>query len=346
MLLFDDGLFSLDRPKESFADESSSGNLWFRTNVIAPIESPKDLSWLFEIEQEARKLGYVGEVKSYFAHQIINHLDVTRRNRIWRSIQDVPILIIDPKYYLRELGVNIRPGLNNINEYSYSFEIYGVKFQINRSDQLFKKYEEFLQELLSKRILIDSPLPDIENAIRNISEHYNVFPGIYDFEPKRILKQLNFKTPRKQIINVVKFSSRVHSAFFELCDRDAINSTVGGLSYFEMDLLFPLSYFYRDLLILSISRNRYFDVGDPKSTKFIRELFNKVKTGLSHDIFGKDLTIPETIVEEIKSEEDIRIRASDVISGIAERIHGSEGIRGLKKRFSYIFFNGRKISNR
>ena len=346
MLLFDNGLFTLDSPKESFADESSSGNLWYRTNVIAPIESPKDLSWLFEIEQEARKLGYVGEVKSYFAHQIINHLDVTKRNRIWRSIQDVPILIIDPKYYLRELGVNIRPGLYNINDYSYLFEICGLKFQINRSDQMFKGYEEFLQELLSKRILIDSPLPDIENAIRNISRGYDVFPGIYDFEPNGILQQLNFKTPRKQIINVVKFSSRVHSAFFELCDRDTINSTAGGLSYFEMDLLFPLSYFYRDLLILSISRNRYFDEGDPKSTRFIKELFNKVKTDLSHDIFGKDLTIPETIVEEIKSEEDIRIRASDVISGIAARIYDSEGIKGLKKRFSYIFFNGHKISNR
>jgi len=337
VLLFDDGLFSLDSPKESFADESWSGNLWYRTNVIAPIESPKDLSWLFEIEQEARKLGYLGEVKSYFAYQIIIHLDVKRRNRIWRLIQDVPILIIDPKYYLREFGIKI------INQYSYSFEIYGVKFQINRSDQMFKKYEELLQELLSQRVLIDSLLPDLENAIRNISARYDVFPGIYDFEPKRILKQLNFKKPKKQIINVVKLSSRLHSAFIELGDRDSINSAMDGLSYFKMDLLFPLSHFYRDLLIKSISRNCYFDEGDTKSIEFIRGLINKVKTGLTHDIFGKYSAIPEAKIEEIKSEEDIRMRASDVISGIARMIYDSEGIRGLKNKFSYIFFNGRRI---
>ena len=337
MLLFDDGLFSLDSPKESFADESWSGNLWYRTNVIAPIESPKDLSWLFEIEQEARKLGYLGEVKSYFAYQTINRLDIKRRNRIWRSIQDVPILIIDPKYYLRELGVKI------INQYSYSFEIYGVKFQINRSDQEFKKYEELLQELLSERILIDSPLFNIEYAIRNISGHYGVFPGIYDFEPKRILKQLDFKKPKKQIINVAKLSSRLQVSFFELCDKDKRNSIIKEQSYFGMDLLWPLSYFYRNLLIQSISKNRYFDEGDPRSVRFIRELINRIKTGLTHDIFGEYLTIPETKIEEIKSEEDIRMRASDIISGIARMIYDSEGIRGLKNRFSCIFFNGRKI---
>lgn len=337
MFLFDDGLYSLDSPKESFADESWTGNLWYRTNVIAPIESPGEVSWLLEIEQEARKLGHLGEVKSYFAYQIINHLDIKRRNRIWRSIQDVPILIIDPKYYLKELGVNI------VNIYSYSFEIHGVKFQINRSDQIFKKYEEFLQELLAERILIDSPLFDIEITIRNISEPYDVFPSMYDFEPKRILKQLDFKKPQKQILNVVKLSSRLHSAFFELCDRDTINSTIEELSYFGMDLLWPLSRFYKNLLIQTISRNRYFDEGDPKSIKFIRELFNRLKTDLRQDRFGKHLIIPETKIEEIKSEEDIRMRASDVISGIAKMIYNSEGIRGLKSRFSYIFFNGRKI---
>jgi hypothetical protein len=337
MLLFDDRLFSPVSPKESFADESSSRNLWYRTNVIAPIEYPTDLSWIFEIEKEARKLGYLGEVKSYFAYQIINHLDTQRRKNIWHSIQDVPVLIIDPKYYLKELGVKV------INQYSYSFEIYGIKFQINRSDQMFKKYEEFLQELLSERILIDSPLPDIENAIINISECYDVFPGIYDFEPKKILKQLSFKTPKKQIINVVKLSSRLHVSFFELCDRDKINSLIKEQSYFEMHLLWPLSYFYRDLLIQSISKNRYFDEGNPKSIEFIKELSNKIKTGLRHNVFGNYLIIPDTKIEEIKSEEDIRMRASDVVSGIAKMIYGSEGLKGLKNRFSYIFFNGRKV---
>ena len=336
-LLFGDNLFSFSSTKESFADESWSGNLWHRTNVIAPIESPKNLDWIFEIEQEARKLGYFEEVKSYFAYQIINHLDTKKRNWIWRSIQDIPILIIDPKHYLSQLGVKI------VNQYSYSFEIYGVKFQINRSDQKFNEFEEFLQELLSERVLIDSPLVDIEIAISNISEHYDVFPGIYDFNPKRILKLLDYKTPKKQIMNVVKLSSRLQSAFFELCDKDTINSTIEEFSYFEMDLFWPFSHFYSNLLIQSISKNRYFDEGDPRSINFIRELFSKAKTGLRHDVFGNYSFIPESKIEEIKSEKEIRMRASDVVSGIARMIYYSEGLKGIKNRFSYVFFNGRKI---
>jgi len=336
-LLFSNNLFSFSSTKESFADESWSGNLWHRTNVIAHIESPKDLSWMFEIEQEARKLGYFGEVKSYFAYQVINHFDTKRKNSIWRSIQDIPILLIDPKYYLSQLGVKI------INQCSYSFEICGIKFQINRSDQRFNEYEEFLQELLSERILIDSPLPDIEIAIGNISQHYDLFPSMYEFNPKRILKLLDYKTPKRQVMNVVKLSTRLQSAFFELCDKNTINSTIEELSYFGEDLFWPFSHFYRNILIQSISKNRYFDEGDPKSINFIRELFSKPKTSLNRDVFGNYLFIPESKIEEIKSENDIRMRASDVVSGIARMIYYSEGLKGITNGFSCVFFNGRRI---
>ncbi len=322
--------------KESYADESWYGNRWYRTTVLAHIKFPQDLSWVHQLENEAKKLGSYEELKASFALKIIKRLEPKKQKKIWQALQNIPISIIDPRRYLKELRVM------PLNGTCYQFENRGQKIRVNRYQKFFQDIEKLLQQHLSERILIDSPLANIELAIENISCSFEVFPSMYNFSPQDVLDSLGLKDPRKQIMNIPKLSLRLFSAFFELEDPASREETIDKISHFGMDMLWPMSLYYKELLLKSVISKRVFDEGDKKSIEFIRDLYKKIKAGLSHKIFGDNIILPDTRIEEIKSEKDIRLRASDIASGIARILYEAEGIEGLKRRFSCIFLMGKK----
>lgn len=323
--------------RASFADESYYGRQWYRTTVLAHVKSSHDFSWIIQIESEARKLGFYGEVKASFALQIMKRLDSRSQKRIWHVIQKIPISIINPRYYLRKFG--LRP----MNEYCFQFEYKGKKFFINRADPFFQQFEKFIHQNIAEQILIDSPLPDIEIAIENVSESFDVFPSMRSFSPEKVLASYKAKDLKAQIMNVTELSLRLFSAFYELRDPDIRQEILDKISFYGMDFFWPISHFYRELLLQSVIHTRYFDEGHTKSVNFIRDLFSKVKSGLSHDIFGPQIIWPESKVEEVRSMADIRIRASDVIAGIARIIYDYYGVDGLRRRFKIVFINGKII---
>ncbi len=323
--------------RASFADESYYGRQWYRTTVLAHVKSSHDFGWIIQIESEARKLGFYGEVKASFALQIMKRLDSKSQKRIWNVIQEIPISIINPRYYLQKFG--LRP----MNEYCFQFEYKGKTFLINRANPFFQQFEKFIHQNIAEQILVDSPLPDIEIAIENVSESFEVFPSMQSFNAAQVLTSFKAKNLKAQIMNVTELSLRLFSAFYELSDPDIRQETLDRISFYGMDFFWPISHYYRDLLLQSVIYTRYFDEGHKKSVDFIRGLFSKVKSGLSHDIFGPQIIWPESKIEEVRSIEDIRIRASDVIAGIARIIHDYYGIEGLRRRFRIVFINGKII---
>ena len=320
--------------RASYADESYSGRQWYRTTVLAHVKATFDLSWILKIENEARKLGYIGEIKASFAFRIIKHMDIRSQKRIWSTIQDIPISIIDPRYYLKKIGIV------PLNESCYQYLLYGKTILINKANPLFHEFEKFLHQSIAEQILIDSPLPDIENAINKISESFEVFHSMTDFEPRAILDGFKSKDAKKRMFNVAELSLRLFSAFYELGDPDVRQDTIDRISFYGMELFWPVSRFYKELLIQSITNTRYFDEGQRNTIEFIRTLLNKVRAGLSHDIFEPQIILPEPKIIEVRSVEDIRIRASDVVAGIARIIYDYSGLEGLKRIFRLIFLNG------
>jgi len=319
--------------KNTFADESWRGNSWSCPIILAHVPSDNDLAWFFELIK--RRQNKNGELKANEALRILNNLDIRQRSKIWQSLQNVIIIINDPKQYLSNLGIRILNGV------IFQFEYQKKHIKITPQNESYNSFLKLLQDTLSRIILLDSPASDIYYSMSEISYCIDIYP-IFDeddFYPYLILEKMDKEDPRKRIINVKKLSARLHSAFFELKDPQTQEETLKKVLPEERRYFNP-SYYYSELLYQSISPARFFDEGDRLSIKIIKELQEKINQGLQQ--FNK-YTLPSPKIIELDSKKDIRIQAADVAAGIARDVYECHGIKGLRDKFNYVFVNERKI---
>jgi len=324
--------------KETFADESWRGNLWLRPTVLAHIASDKDLDWFFELVKitQAKNLN-LEELKSNVVIDILKELDPHVKNRIWQRLQNVIIIINDPKQYLSNWGIQI------FNGDIFQIECEKGNIIINGLNPNYKSFVAFLQNYLSKRILFDSPASNIDYSMRRISYSIDIYPLFdeADFCPDLILKKMDKTDTRKRVINSAKLGVRLHSAFFELKDPETRDKILKN--DFQERRYFNPAFYYLELLYQSISPARFFDKGDSLSIKIIKELQDMIKQVLENQMFNNRYILPSPKVEELDSKKDRRIQAADVAAGIARDIYERHGIKGLRDKFNYVFVNERKI---
>jgi len=328
--------------KASFADESWRGNQWFRPKVLAHILSDKDLGWFFELVKITKEKNlYPGELKAHIVIDLLPELDYKLRNRIWQDLQNVIIIITDPREYLSTMGIKI------YEDGAFQLKIEKRNIMIEPNDENYIYFVNSLQDYLSGRILLDSPISDIAHSISEIWFNFDIFPANVDsFFPNSILNtilsKMNKKETKKKIINSIKLFLRSHSAFFELRDPETKNKVLEKIK--QKRPIFVSAYYHYELLSQSLSYDRFFDEGHSQSITIIKNIqdiliqaFNK------HQIFCDSTPILPPKIIELDSKKDIRIQAADVAAGIARNIYETKGIKGLKERFNYIIFNGRKI---
>lgn len=323
--------------KETFADESWQGNFWLRPTVLAQISSDTDLHWFCELVKITQAKGLnLEELKSSVIIDLLKELDPHIKYKIWQGLQNVIIIINDPKQYLSKWGIKI------LNGSIFKIELEKGDIIINGLNPNYKYFIKLLQDLLSQKILFDSTASNIAYSIREISCFADVFPVDENyFDPDSILKIMDKKDPRKRIINSTKLSPRLSSAFFELKDPET------KYKIFENSLqerrYFSPAYYHLELLCRSISPARFFDEGDRLSISIIKRFQEVISQGLQHPIFNNRYTLSFPKVEELDSKKDIRIQAADVAAGIARNIYERYNIKGLRDRFDYIIFNGNKL---
>jgi len=324
--------------KSSFADESWSGNLWFRHMVLAHIFSNQDLDWFNQLLfcKSKKGLGSI-EFKAHEAIKLLAEVDISIKNKIWQSLQDVIIIIIDPRYYLKMFGIEVFP--NSV----FKLKNEGNEISINRSNQSYSLLVELLQKYISEIILLDSPLSDIKFSIDEISSVFDVFPNTSFFSPENIMSLVQKNDYKKGILGAIELSLRFYSAFFELIDQGTKKSVGEELFQYGNDFLWIEPRYHLEILYKSISSNRFFDEGYTKSISIIKRCCENIKTGFKHPIFEYEFILPQVRIAELDSKENIRIQAADLAAGIARNIYENKGINILKEKFNYIVLNGEKI---
>jgi hypothetical protein len=152
---------------------------------------------------------------------------------------------------------------------------------------------------------------------------------------------MNKKETKKKIINSTKLSLRFHSAFFELRDPETKNKVLEKIK--QKKPIFASAYYHYELLSQSLSYDRFFDEGHSQSITIIKNILDILIRAFKYQIFYDSTPVSPPKIIELDSKKDIRIQAADVAAGIARNIYETKGIKGLKERFNYIIFNGRKI---
>jgi hypothetical protein len=315
--------------KETYADEGWRTNYWHRCHVLAQIKDNQNLDWYYRLIRliQASSPGK----KEYKSDSVIDKLNALGRENqktIWNTLQDVMIVIVEPKCYIKELGVEIT------EDYSYVVQVNGKRFTINRTDRsMYNYYDDLLKNTISNLVLISSPLISVGGSLSQLA----VAPQREDFfSPENVLSMINQKDSKKKVIGAIKLASRLFIAFFEVIDPDTRKRILAEM--IEYEPIWEASPFHLSLLREALSSNRYFDEGDTQSVDIIKRCVQEVESSLRY-LYNED-SLPHPIISEVDSEQSPYVQAADWATGIARDIHEKDGVDGIKHMFKYVIYNG------
>jgi hypothetical protein len=320
--------------KETYADEGWRTNYWHRSHILAQIKNNQNLDWFYRLLRIIQKSS-PGE-KEYKSDAAVNKLSTLDRENqkiIWNTLQDVMIVIVEPKSYIKELGVEIT------EDYSYVVRLKGEGFTISRNDRgIYNAYDDLLKNTISDLVLVHSPIFSVGSSMSQLA----ILPRREDFfSPENVLSMINQKDSKKKVIGAIKVASRLFTAFFEVIDPDTRKRIVAEM--IEYEPIWAASPFHSLLLKEALSSDRYFDEGDTQSIEIIKRCVQEVESSLQY-LYDED-SLPHPMIAEVDSEQSPYIQAADWATGIARDIYEKGGIDGVKKKFKYIIYNGELMFN-
>ncbi len=326
--------FDVGDTKATFVDESfRKSDFWFIPLIAAQINFNQDLSWFHEILFKLKQIYPTAEkLKANKAIELLYKLDIRTQNKIWNSLQDTVIAIVEPKEYIKKLGIEVLP------DDAFKFRYERKEMRIGRDDEGYSHLNTMLQKYLAKWILQDSPLLDINFSLSKIPL---LSPKENFFTIENFLSLINKKDDsRKEVMGTIKLAARMYSTFFDLIDPKEKRRTMEQLFQFEPVFIHAVPEYHRELLRKSISSDRFFHEGHEPSVSIIKKCIDNIATKLS---YHTDDTIPQGIVTELAFKDNIEMWAVDWASGIARNIYENEDIKGLARKFKYIILNGKII---
>ena len=327
--------FDVEDTKATFVDESfRKSNFWFVTIIVAQINFSQDLDWFYQLLFKLKQIYPTAEkLKAKKAIELLYKLDIRTQNKIWNSLRDTVIAIVDPIKYIKKLGIEVSPEGNFIITYK------GREMLIDRDHEGYFHLNTMLQKELAKWILRDSPLLDINFSL---SEIRLLSPKENFFTIENFLSLINKKDDsRKEVMGTIKLVARMYSTFFDLIDPESKRGIMEQLFQYESIFIRAVPEYHRELLRQSISSDRFFHEGHSLSVSIMKECIENIATKLSY--YTDDDATPQIIIEELSFKGNIQMQAVDWASGIARNIYENEKIDGLKRRFRYIIFNGKII---
>lgn len=319
--------------KSTFVDESfRKSGFWFIPIIVAQINFNQELDWFHELHFNLIQIYPSAEkLKANKAIELLYKLDIRTQNKIWNSLQDTVIAIVDPIVYIKKLGIEVLPNAD------FKIQYEGREMLIDREHEGYSFLNTKLQKDLAKWILIDSPLLKINFSLKEISL---LPPKENFFTIEKFLSLINKDDSRKEVMGAIKTTARMYSTFFDLIDPEKRRRIMEQLFQYESDFIWAVPEYHRELLRKSISSNRFFHEGHASSVSIIKKCIDDIATKLS---YYTDDPIPQVTVKELAFKDDIRMWAVDWASGIARNIYENEGVEGLRRRFKYIILNGKII---
>lgn len=317
---------------ETYADEGWRTNYWHRCHFLGQIRDDQNLDWYYRLLSLIQKSSPAEkEYKSHIAVNTLNSLDREGQKSIWNTLQEMMIVILEPRCYLKELGVEIG------SDSSYVVRLHGIQFKISQSEHdTFIYFDNLLKDTISNLILVSSPIMDVGGALSQLS----VAPRREDFfTPENILLLIKHGDSKKKVMGAIKLTARMFVTFFEVIDPETRKQLLEEM--IDFGPYWDASPFHRALLARALSVNRHFDDGDTQSIKIMKACVEEVESSLKY-YYDED-TLPHPVIDEIRSETSPFTMAADWAAGIAQDLFEKDGIRGVKLKCRYVIHNGKMM---
>jgi len=296
---------------------------------LAQIKDNQNLDWYYRLLKliQASSPGEK-EYKSDLAIKRLALLDRENQKIVWNTLQDVMIVIVEPKHYMKELGVEIT------DDYSYVARVYGERFKVNHTDRdRYNYFDDLLKDAISNLVLVSSPIFSVGDSLSQLV----VAPRREDFfSPENILSMISQRDSRKKVMGAIKLTSRLFVTFFEVIDPGTRKRILEEM--IEYGPRWEASPFHCSLLKEALSFDRHFDDGDTQSVEIIKRCVEEVESSLKY--FYDEDSLPHPVIDEVKSETSPYVQAADWATGIARDLYEKNGIGGVKQKFKYVIYNG------
>jgi hypothetical protein len=121
----------------------------------------------------------------------LRELDSKTQNKIWNSLQNTVIAILEPKIYIKKLGVELTPNAD------FKIQYEGRELLIDKEHEDYSFIDTILQKRLTRWILEDSPLLDINFSLNEI---FLLSPKEDFFNIDNFLSLISKDDSRKEVV--------------------------------------------------------------------------------------------------------------------------------------------------
>jgi hypothetical protein len=203
-----------------------------------------------------------------------------------------------------------------------------------------------LGELVAESILDDSA-PNRVRAIAQLlsdpfsvgtTDHFSLRFGVHKTKTPLISLDSFRRTSRGIVSDVAKWSVK-SSAVFDGALNDLEDLTVTE----DVRFSFELSRRFGGRMVKQLSSSHAFDKGNSRDVDLLEATRDRLMEELTPNdyFFG---IIGKGKYTEIESRGSYYVQAADIAAGIASDIYILENLIGVVKRFEYVTFNGRRVS--
>jgi hypothetical protein len=317
----------------SFNDDSSpdgrttSGQ---KISVNAQVIAEYSTDWYYRILRYCASV--TGELKSTQAWPVFQGLSWEERKRIWIGLSKVRIHVVDPRPYRKQWNevVSAAWRCDDATEIIGQFVLQGVP----GARQFLNQLEIYTAE----SVLSDSFAVRLHRASRYLRDELMLFGIGDDTDEENPICIRDFGQDAKPMVRKVSnWAAKSAATFHE--SMDCLLDPGQGSS----DSPFFSTNLVRRRMESRVLQTHAFDKGDCQQISLLENARKEILQTLRG--FDSLMNIREIKpYSQVDSSQSYFIQAADIAAGIATRILETENLEGLVTRFSYVTYNGRRMS--
>lgn len=308
----------------SFSDETSRQNKEKSTTRVwthAQVSRFADIHWFLDLREFYPDV--VGELKSSQIVDSFYKFPRTLRQRISPGLRTVRIHVVDTFVYEAEA----RQLMRTVMKYD-DYE----KILRTHEDQEFAKHLVMgMEEHVATQILLDSPAQRLERTLqaRRMSR-FGYFGAITSQQQSRRKLALDLDPFRKGRKNLGDTAAKWVSKSGAVLSDALVFASHQFLGEYEA----------RQIVADMLNVAHAFDEGDDTSVKWVKGQRDHFVIDTVYGLHG----FLKPLYGNVDSRLSIRTQAADIAARIAQRIYDENGLEGLLDQFTYVTFNGEKVT--
>lgn len=323
-----------------FTDETSLDSRNTRGQkvpVYATVPADADIGWYHDLV--AHFPDAPGEVKSTRVLAGFEALPPELKARIWKGLREIGVHVSDPRPYVGFYDEAVSDGLGRpvIEE--------ELKYWAVRGDPVARHILEDRERFAGQEMLSGSIVQRLHDVVDDAIHRAPIAPP---WDQKSVdLTVAPFKKGKASSLRrIAEYTAKGSAAFADALERA---HTYGGEADCGRFWTGPDS---TDLIhrgtLKELEDGHAFDRGDARALERLEQDRQTMVAHLARSAFygleENEQPSARKALVEMDSKDDTRIQAADVAAGLVKQVLEREGLPGVVRRWSRVFYNGGRIT--